>query len=152
MRILVAAVGRARQGPERDLFEHYARRISPPLLLKEVEEKRPVPPARMKKRQGEMLLAAVPAGAAVVALDAKGRALDSAALAGRTADWRDGGIRDLALLVGGPEGLDEAVLGRAGLVLSLGPMTWPHMLVRGMLAEQIYRAQCILAGHPYHRE
>ncbi len=152
MRIIVAAVGRARRGPERDLFEHYARRISPPLLLKEVEEKRPLPPARMKKRQGELLLAAVPAGAAVVALDAKGRPLDSAALAGRIGGWRDGGIGDLAFLVGGPEGLDEMVLGHAGLVLSLGAMTWPHMLVRGMLAEQIYRAQCILSGHPYHRE
>jgi 23S rRNA (pseudouridine1915-N3)-methyltransferase len=77
--------------------------------------------------------------------------LSSAALAKRLGKWQATGIRDLAFIIGGAEGLDTAVLERADLVLSLGTMTWPHLLVRVLLAEQLYRAQCILAGHPYHR-
>ena len=152
MRILIAAVGRARNGPERDLFERQARRITLPLSLKEVEEKRALPPARLKQREGELLLAAAPKGALVVALDGTGRTLSSTAFAEHLRRWRDDGVKDLAFLIGGAEGLDRAVLGRADLVLSLGAMTWPHLLVRGMLAEQIYRAQCIISGHPYHRD
>jgi len=155
MRLLVAAVGRfsgrARGGRERTLFEHYARRVSPPLMLKEVEQKRALPPGALKKREAERLLAAVPKGAVVVALDERGRALSSVAFARRIAEWRDAGVRDLVFLIGGAGGLDEAVTAAADLVLSLGPMTWPHLLVRAMLAEQVYRAQTILSGHPYHR-
>jgi len=155
MRLHVVAVGRfggGRHASERTLFEHFARRITSDLTLKEVEEKRPLAAAQRRRREGELLLAAVPLGAVVVALDAGGRALSSAAFAERLARWRDSGISDVAFLVGGADGLDEAVTGAAELVLSLGPMTWPHLLVRGMLAEQIYRAQCISSGHPYHRE
>ena len=101
--------------------------------------------------EGALLLAAVPAGATVVVLDAGGRALDSPALAARLRTWRDAGVGDVAFLIGGAEGLDADVVAGADLVLSLGPMTWPHLLARAMLAEQIYRAQCILEGHPYAR-
>ncbi len=156
MRILVAAVGRFGRGRvrgahERALFDRYARRISPPLVLKEVTEERALPPGERKKREAKRLLAAVPEGAVVVVLDERGRTLTSAAFARRIGGWRDSGVRDLAFLIGGTDGMDESVIGRAGLVLSLGSMTWPHLLVRGMLAEQIYRAQTILSGHPYHR-
>jgi 23S rRNA (pseudouridine1915-N3)-methyltransferase len=96
-------------------------------------------------------LAAVPKGAVKVALDSQGVALSSEALADRLRAWRDGGASDLAFLIGGAGGLDPAVREAADLVLSLGPMTWPHILVRALLAEQLYRAQTILAGHPYHR-
>ena len=96
-------------------------------------------------------MAAVPEGATVVVLDEGGRTLTSAAFARRIGGWRESGVRDLAFLIGGTDGMDESVIGRADLVLSLGSMTWPHLLVRGMLAEQIYRAQTILSGHPYHR-
>lgn len=104
------------------------------------------------EREGRLLLDAVPKDAAVAALDEKGRTFSSSALAVRIGEWRDRGVRDLAFLIGGADGLNGEVLKRADLVLSLGPMTWPHMLVRGLLAEQLYRAQCILSGHPYHRE
>ena len=77
--------------------------------------------------------------------------MDSTALARALGRWRDRGVRELAFVIGGAEGLDPALTKRADMVLSLGPMTWPHLLVRGMLAEQIYRAQCILGRHPYHR-
>ena len=151
MRVVVVAVGRARDGPERAVYEHYVRRLTAPVALKEVEEKRATPVAERRRREGQRLLAEVPDGATVVALDARGRVLDSEAFAARLAAWRDAGVRDLAFLIGGADGLDAAVTARADLVLSLGPMTWPHLLVRGMLAEQLYRAQAIATGHPYHR-
>ena len=154
MRILIAAVGRGRAGPEQALFEAYRQRITWPLMLKEVEERRPLPPARLMAREGELLMAALPAksgGLVVVALDERGKALASEAFARRIAAWRDGGAQDLAFLIGGADGHDPAVRERADFLLSLGPMTWPHLMVRAMLAEQLYRAQQILAGHPYHR-
>lgn len=152
MRIHVIAVGRARRGPARELFEDYCGRLSWPVALKEVEEKRKLTAPERKAREGELLLAAIPGGATIVALDAGGRALGSTELAKRMGDWRDSGVSDLAFLVGGADGLAKPVTEKAGLVLSLGPMTWPHMLVRAMLAEQLFRAQSILTGHPYHRE
>ena len=97
------------------------------------------------------MLAAVPAGALMVALDERGEAWSSTELARRLAAWRDTGAT-IAFAIGGADGLDPAVIGRADAVLSLGAMTWPHFLARGMLLEQLYRAQQILAGHPYHRE
>lgn len=151
MRILLAAVGRARKGPARDLFDDYVRRLNWPLTLREVEARRPLAAAARKRREAELLLAAVPEGACAVALDESGRTLSSAGLADRLAAWQQEGRGDVAFLIGGPDGLHPSVLERAELVLSLGPMTWPHLLVRVMLAEQLYRAQSILAGHPYHR-
>lgn len=151
MRIVVAAVGRAKPGPERALFEHYAGRLTWPLTLKEVEEKRPLATVDRMAREADLLLGAVPQGAVVVALDERGRQLPSAAFAARIGAWRDAGTADIAFLVGGADGHAEAVRQRADLLLAFGPMTWPHLLVRGLLAEQLYRAQCILAGHPYHR-
>ena len=151
MRLVVVAVGRWKAGPERGLFEHYARRITFPFDLKEVEEKKRGKPVPLKKREAGLLLAQAPKDAVIVALDEKGKALSSTQLAKELGRWRDHGAKHVAFMIGGAEGLDESVRKRARLVLSLGPMTWPHMLVRPMLAEQIYRVQCILSGHPYHR-
>jgi 23S rRNA (pseudouridine1915-N3)-methyltransferase len=151
MRLVVAAVGRCKTEPERALFEHYARRITFPLELKEVEEKKKLKPAALKRREGELLLAQAPDGAVIVALDETGKELSSAAFADRLGRWRDDGIKDVVFLIGGAEGLDDTVKKRADLVVGFGSQTWPHLLVRGMLAEQVYRAQCILSGHPYHR-
>ncbi len=151
MRVLLAAVGKAKAGPELDLYHQYLRRLSPPPILKEVEEKRPLASAQLKAREAELLLACVPAGAVVVALDERGRDLDSPDFAEKIRGWRDGGTADLAFLIGGADGHGEAVRARADLALSLGRMTWPHMLVRALLAEQLWRAQAILSGHPYHR-
>ena len=89
--------------------------------------------------------------ARIVALDERGRTETSDAFARRLAHWRDDGVRTVGFVIGGADGLDETVRKKADFVLSFGALTWPHMLVRAMLAEQIYRAQSILAGHPYHR-
>ena len=151
MRVVIAAVGRARAGPARDLFDHSVGRITWPITLREVEERRPLPPDRLRAREAELLLAALPDGARIVALDERGKALSSAEFAERVRRWRDDGVSDLAFVIGGAEGLDEGLRRRADLVLGLGRMTWPHLLVRALLAEQLYRAQQILAGHPYHR-
>lgn len=107
-------------------------------------------PAEIRRREGEALLAALPADAALVALDLGGAALTSEAFATLMARIAESG-RTPCFAIGGAEGLDPAVAQRAVQTLSLGAMTWPHFLVRGMLAEQLYRAQAIAAGHPYHR-
>lgn len=106
----------------------------------------------MKAREAELILAAVPPGALLVALDERGRPWSSRELAERLAAWRDRGVTTLAFAIGGADGLGPAVIERADAVVSLGAMTWPHLLVRSLLLEQLYRAQQILAGHPYHRD
>lgn len=156
MRIVICAVGRARSGPLRALYEDYAGRIDGTRLfgataLREVEERRALPPPELKAREAELLAAAIPKGATVVALDARGQTLSSEAFAARIGKWRDAGTADLAFVIGGADGLDTSIRDKAALVLSLGAMTWPHLLARAMLAEQIYRAATILQGHPYHR-
>ncbi len=151
MRLWLAAVGRSRGGPARDLFDEYVGRLSWPFTLREVEMKKRLTSDELKRQEADLLLAAIPAGAVVVALDERGKALPSEAFAAKMGDWRDRGTGDLAFLIGGADGHGDAVRARADFLMAFGPMTWPHMLVRGMLAEQIYRAQQILAGHPYHR-
>jgi 23S rRNA (pseudouridine1915-N3)-methyltransferase len=141
-----------RRGALGELQRLYAGRIVPPVSIIEVEEKRPLPPATLKAREAELILASLPPGARLIALDEDGRQWSSRDFAERLAAWRDTGTATLAFAIGGAEGLAEAVLRRADTVLSLGAMTWPHFLVRGMLLEQLYRAQQILAGHPYHRD
>ena len=124
----------------------------PPPAIVELEEKRKLAPPELKTREGELILAAVPAGAYLVALDERGAAWSSRDLAGRLAAWRDQSVATLAFAIGGAEGLSAAVTARADAVLALGAMTWPHLLARCLLLEQLYRAQQIMAGHPYHRD
>jgi 23S rRNA (pseudouridine1915-N3)-methyltransferase len=124
----------------------------PAPAIVELEEKRRPPAAELKMREAELILGAVPSGARLVALDQRGKEWASRDLADRLRGWRDGGAGALAFAIGGAEGLGAGVIERADAVLSLGAMTWPHLLVRCMLLEQLYRAQQILAGHPYHRE
>jgi 23S rRNA (pseudouridine1915-N3)-methyltransferase len=143
------AIGRARDTPEAALFARYAARLRPRLDLSEIAEARGAP-AEQKRREGEALLAALPPDALAVALDRTGATPDSMALATMLERWLGSG-RPLCFLIGGAEGLDAPVLARAEQVLSFGRMTWPHMLARAMLAEQLYRARSIAAGHPYHR-
>ena len=151
-RFRLLVVGRLRSGPLKELQALYAARIVPAPAVVEVEERRPLPPALLKAREGKLILDALPTGLPLIALDAAGIQWPSRVLAQRIAAWRDRGSPELAFAIGGADGLDSAVLERADETLSLGPMTWPHLLVRGMLLEQLYRAQQILAGHPYHRE
>jgi 23S rRNA (pseudouridine1915-N3)-methyltransferase len=150
MRLTIIAVGRLSTGAERALYDDYAKRMKGGLALVEVEERRKLPPAELVRREGALIRAAIPKGAAIVALDRRGTALSSEELAARLTRWANVG-RNVAFLVGGADGLEASLREDADLVLSFGAATWPHALVRVMLAEQLYRAQAILSGHPYHR-
>ena len=152
MRCHLLAIGRARPGPASQIFQRYAGRLSPPLTLVELEEKRKLPEELLREREAELLLAALPRGALLVLLDEQGKTLSSQGFAAQLGIWRDRSVADLAFAIGGAAGHGTAARARADFILSLGPMTWPHLLVRGMLAEQLYRGVSILAGHPYHRE
>ena len=117
-----------------------------------MEEKRRLSGAELKQREAALILDVVPPGARLVALDERGAQWSSRQFADRLAGWRDGGTGSLVFAIGGADGLGQAVIERADAVLSLGQMTWPHLLARSLLLEQLYRAQQILAGHPYHRD
>lgn len=151
MRLTLIAVGRARRGPEQELFNAYLRRLRPGLELIEVEEKRPLSGAELMTREAELISEKIPEGAFLIALDERGKAQKSRQFAEKLGDLRDSG-RDVAFIIGGADGLDESLRARSDMLLGFGPQTWPHMMVRAMLAEQVYRAQTILAGHPYHRD
>jgi 23S rRNA (pseudouridine1915-N3)-methyltransferase len=157
MRITIAAVGRLK-GPERELVERYAdradkagRQLALRVSVREIPESRAGTAIARKQQEAEALVAALPAGARLVALDETGKSLDSTAFADEIAAWRDGGTADLVLAIGGPDGHGDALLAGAAFRLSFGRMTWPHQIARLMAAEQVYRAVTILAGHPYHR-
>ena len=156
MKLRIIAVGRARSGPEKTLLETYAKRLTWPLGIDEVEEKRPLRSEALKAREAELLLATVEckkvSHRVVIALDEHGKTMGSCDFARRIGQLKDQGVGEIVFLIGGADGHGQAVLDRADLKLSLGAMTWPHMMVRAMLAEQLYRAQQILAGHPYHRD
>ena len=149
MKARLLAIGRIKPGPEAALFAQHNARLRPPLEVSEFAEARGSP-AEIRRREGAAILAALPVGALLVAMDLGGAAPTSEALAALTTRWMEA-ARPLAFAIGGAEGLDPSVLARAEARLSLGPLTWPHFLVRGLLAEQLFRAQCIREGHPYHR-
>ncbi len=141
------AIGRLGRAPEAALVGRYAERLS--LRLTELPDGTGSP-AEIKRREADAILAALPPRAFLVALDLAGSTPDSAGLAALLLRWQDSG-RPVCFVIGGAEGLEARVIGRADAVLSLGRLTWPHALVRVMLAEQLYRARAIAAGHPYHR-
>jgi 23S rRNA (pseudouridine1915-N3)-methyltransferase len=154
VRLSIVAVGRLRRGPEAALTADYAARINAagraqalgPLNVVEIDDRKHGVAAAQAE---EMRRRA--AGSLLVALDERGDSLDSRAFARRIAEWRDAGVPAAAFAIGGADGHDPALLDNADWRLSLGPMVWPHMLARVMLAEQLYRAVSILSGAPYHR-
>ncbi|HEY3777148.1 MAG TPA: 23S rRNA (pseudouridine(1915)-N(3))-methyltransferase RlmH [Rhizomicrobium sp.] len=159
MRIAILATGFARGTPQNALVEEYltrARGIGHRLGIRSlvVDE---VAVSRLREshariaEEGEKLARRIPPGAHVIALDARGKGMTSEAFAEMLGAMRDAGARDLAFLIGGPDGLDPGRSIKPGRRLAFGPQTWPHLLVRAMLAEQIYRALTILGNHPYHR-
>lgn len=159
MRLTISAIGRMKAGPERDLAARYLDRLAKsggPLGLDyaglvEQPESRAGTVAERKRDEAARLTANLPEKTALVVLDETGKILSSEAFAGEIGRFRDEGLRDLALLIGGPDGIEPELRDRARLVLSLGRMTWPHQIARILLAEQLYRATTILSGHPYHR-
>jgi 23S rRNA (pseudouridine1915-N3)-methyltransferase len=159
VKITIIAVGRLKNGPERTLLERYrdravraGRSLGLSLDIRELAESSARNPATRKDEEAALIAGAMAPGATLVVLDEHGKALDSRAFADRIAAARDGGVRDLAIVIGGADGLGDALLARADLRLAFGAMTWPHQIVRILLAEQIYRAVTILSGHPYHRD
>jgi len=152
MRITLVTVGRMKVGPLSDICDTYKRRLAWKTTLKEVEVRSPLPAEQLKQREGELLQAAIPAGARVVALDERGLSLTSREFASLIADWQNQGISDTAFLVGGADGLTDSLRSSAHKVIAFGKMTWPHMMIRALLLEQLYRAETILSGHPYHRD
>ena len=155
MRLRILAMGRLRNGPEKHLIEDYVARFNRsgrplglgPVELTELEDKK----GGGKAAEATLLLKAIPQGAAVIALDERGKLQSSPDFAADLAQIRHAAPSELIFVIGGADGLDPAVLQRAQSVLSFGRMVWPHMLVRVMLSEQLYRAASILAGGPYHR-
>jgi len=159
MRLTVAAVGRMKSGPEQDLAARYLdrlRRSGASLGLDfsgvaEILESRAPQAAERKRDEGARLLALLPEGSRLVVLDETGRTPSSDEFAGLLARHRDEGARDLVLAIGGPDGHGDEIRARASSLLAFGRLTFPHQIVRILLAEQLYRATTILGGHPYHR-
>ena len=159
MRITVFAVGRMKSGPERELADRYLDRLKKtgaPLGLEfstviEIAESRAQTADQRKQEESAKVLEALEQGGVLLLLDERGKTMGSEAFAAKIASFRDDGKRQLLLAIGGPDGHDAALRDRADHVLALGAMTWPHQIVRILVAEQLYRATTILAGHPYHR-
>lgn len=158
MRLAIAAVGRMKSGPERDLVSRYLDRAvasGKPLALTgfdvfELNESRAGSAAARKVEEGKGLRSVLPDGI-LVTLDERGKAIGSEAFANLLARWRDEGRPAVSFVIGGADGIDPDFVRSADMSLSFSPMVWPHQLVRIMLAEQLYRATTILSGHPYHR-
>ncbi|MGA9251518.1 MAG: 23S rRNA (pseudouridine(1915)-N(3))-methyltransferase RlmH [Roseobacter sp.] len=155
MRVHIIAVGRLRAGPEKDLVDDYLTRFDRsgrslglgPARVVEVEDRK----GGGMSAEAVLLRRAIPDGALLAIMDERGRIESSPEFASRLAGSRDQGRSDLALVIGGADGIDPALRAEADFALSFGKMVWPHMLVRVMLAEQLYRAASILSGAPYHR-
>lgn len=159
MRISLFAVGRLKSGPERELAERYIGRFAkagPAIGLElgkitEINESRAGNAETRKREEAAALDKLLTDGAMLILLDERGKALDSPGFADLIGNIRDAGKRELIVAIGGPDGLDPSLGSQAAHMLSFGKMTWPHQMVRVMLAEQLYRAVTILSGHPYHR-
>jgi 23S rRNA (pseudouridine1915-N3)-methyltransferase len=159
MRIVIAAVGRMKQGPERDLAERYRKNAAQAgrsvglqsLEIVEVKESRAGDAARRMLEESIAIANIIPERAMMAVLDQRGEDLDSAGFAAQLKNWREENRADAVFVIGGADGLAPALRGKANLRLSFGAATWPHQLVRIMLLEQLYRAVTILSGHPYHR-
>lgn len=159
MRLSILAVGRLKAGPEKRLAEDYLTRAAglgrkagiSRLNVQEFTESQAQTPAARMTGEARLLAGAVPEKAFTIVLDERGKAVASATFAGLIQRHLDNSTPEVAFLIGGPDGHATATRDAAGLLLSFGPMTWPHRLVRIMLMEQIYRAVTIIAGHPYHR-
>lgn len=160
MEITLTAIGRARGAPEQSLIEAHAGRFDAlarslgfrPLRIREWEPSKASRPEERKTREAEQLMRAIEPGRPLIALDERGEDLSSRTLTKRLARWRDDGVPGCTFMIGGADGLDPALVAKANHVMAFGSATWPHLLVRAMLVEQIYRAATILAGHPYHRD
>jgi 23S rRNA (pseudouridine1915-N3)-methyltransferase len=159
MRLVVVAIGRLKQGPERELAERYRERFEDigrklgfrGLEIREIPESRAGDAASRIAEEATAISAAIPAKSVLVALDERGDNIDSTVFARHLGRWRDRSVANTIFVIGGADGLSPDLRRKAEFKLAFGSATWPHQMVRIMLLEQIYRAATILAGHPYHR-
>jgi 23S rRNA (pseudouridine1915-N3)-methyltransferase len=159
MRLLVIAIGRLKQGPERELAERYRERFDDigrklgfrGLEISEIPESRARDATSRMAEEATAISAAMPENSVLVALDERGENLDSSAFSRQLGRWRDEGIGNTIFVIGGADGLLPDLRRKAKLRMAFGSATWPHQMVRIMLLEQVYRAATILGGHPYHR-
>ena len=159
LKLFIGAIGRMKKGPENALFRDYFDRcnkagrkvgLGPVHVAEIAEAKNPHKPER-KRLEAQGLLSMPIQNSRIIVLDEQGRNLTSVALSDQLKDWRDDGVPQASFLIGGPDGLDPSIIRDADLVLSFGTMTWPHMIARILLMEQLYRSISLLSGHPYHR-
>ena len=159
MKLFIGAVGRMKNGPEKALFNTYFERCNNsgpkiglgPLQLGEIPEAKNPRKSERQRLEAQGLGKMPLQNSVTIVLDEHGQNLTSVAVSSRLEAWRDEGVRQASFLIGGPDGLDRSLIKNADLTLSFGAMTWPHMIVRILLAEQLYRSISLLSGHPYHR-
>lgn len=151
MKISILAIGKVRGG-EAEWCDEYLKRMKGAMVVREFAVSSALPAAEAQRAEAELLLKAIPDRAHVVLFDERGKDMPSRDFAARIAAWQDHGVADLVFIIGGADGVTDKVRERADSTLCFGRATWPHRLVRVMVLEQLYRAQQIIAGHPYHRD
>ena len=152
MRITILAVGKLRHSIFNQLYELYAKRLKWELILREIEPHNIKNTREQRRYESAKMLALIPDGAQIIILDENGETLSSSGLASWIDSKIQNGSKDICIVIGGANGLDLDIFPKSHLILALGRLTWPHLMVRGMILEQIYRVQQILSGHPYHKD
>lgn len=152
MKIHILAIGRCTNTPEAEIVKRYIERTPWDITIKELEERRPIKGEERKKSEAGMLLAAIPKKSFIIILDERGKSQTSNELAKTITNAKDNGFENVCFIIGGADGLSADILAKAQLKISFGKMVWPHMMVRAMLTEQIYRSWAIINRHPYHKE
>lgn len=154
MRLTILSIGKFENSPHKAVFENYLKRLKWKVELREIELKssQNLPVEKIKEGEGALILKAWKSSSKLIILDERGKQFSSLAFAKMFSDFAVDGDSDLTFVIGGSDGLSQEVLQKAALKISFGTMTFPHLMVRSMLIEQLYRAQSIIAGHPYHRE
>lgn len=151
MKINLIVIGQLKSGPEHDLIQKYSKRLHWKLNIKQLASKKNVSGSELKAIEADLIRTHLAWGAPLIVLDERGQNLTSEQFAMGLQKFQLSGISELNICIGGAEGLDPGIRGQADWLISFGALTWPHMLVRVMVLEQLYRAQQILAGHPYHK-
>ncbi len=152
MKIILSCIGKMKKGPQAELLALYQQRLKMPFNIHEFEAKASLPTLKRQEAEAKLLLTPFPEQTFLIALDERGKDFSSQRFANKLQDIQNQGHKALGFIIGGADGLHESVRQRVDLLMSLGRLTWPHMLVRALLTEQLYRAESILHNHPYHRE
>ncbi|MDB2414987.1 23S rRNA (pseudouridine(1915)-N(3))-methyltransferase RlmH [Rickettsiales bacterium] len=152
LKIKIVAIGKMRKNdPLGDVYCDYIKRLPWDISLVELEEKRSLPEEKLKEKESQLLCSAISADSKLILLDEHGKDCNSKNFAKILKNWSDDGCNNISIAIGGAYGLGEEIKNRADIRLSFGKMTWPHMMVRAMLSEQLYRAHTIITNHPYHK-